>query len=41
MITILDEVKAEIIATEEVEKQNETNQEKSTQISPYETPKNP
>lgn len=41
MITILDEVKAEIIATEEAEKQNEINQEKSTQILHPETPKNP
>lgn len=41
LITILDEVKAEIIATEEEEKQNETNQEKSTQTLHPETPKNP
>jgi hypothetical protein len=39
MLTILDEVKAEIIASEESEKQNETNQVKSAPADQPETPK--
>gem|GEM_PF-1530322 len=39
MLTILDEVKAEIIASEESETQNETNQVKSAPADQPETPK--
>jgi hypothetical protein len=39
MLTILDEVKAEIIASEESEKQNETNKEESVPAAQLETPK--
>ncbi len=39
MLTILDEVKAEIIASEEVEKQNEMTQEETIPATQPETPK--
>ncbi len=40
MLTILDEVKAEIIASEDAESQNETNPEESTPLTQPETPEN-